>query len=205
MALKYKNTNLEVNGNLKVTSNLTDGTNSISVAEIVNKQDALTAGSGISLENDTVSVDTNVIATKTSVDNISSVIPPSASSVNQLLTIDEGQSLLRPEFIGSVTTASINIPGVSNYNGAEFNLGVNSTELNGLYVFTFGNAMNLIPIYGITSNTQYKISGMINNGDDSFSNVVLSYNYTGQKLQFYCVRNLIPIGYTAYLYKIKLY
>ena len=114
-------------------------------------------------------------------------------------------NILKPEFIGSVTTTSINIPGVSNYNGAEFNLGVNPTELNGLYVFTFGKAMNLIPIYGITSNTQYKISGMINNGDDSFSNVVLSYNYTGQKLQFYCVRNPIPIGYTAYLYKIKLY
>lgn len=34
MALKYKNTNLEVNGNLKVTSNLTDGTNSVTVADL---------------------------------------------------------------------------------------------------------------------------------------------------------------------------
>ena len=48
MALKYKNTNLEVNGNLKatsievngnlkVTSNLTDGTNSVKVANIQDK------------------------------------------------------------------------------------------------------------------------------------------------------------------------
>ena len=77
--------------------------------------------------------------------------------------------------------------------------------MNGLYVFTFGNAMNLIPIYGAQANTQYKISGMINNGDDSFSNVILSYNYTGTKLQFYCVRSTIPTGYTAYLFRIKLF
>ena len=95
MALKYKNTNLEVNGNLKVTSNLTDGTNSISVAEIVNKQDALTAGSGISLENDTVSVDTSVIATQEQVtslsgdiDVIEEKIPSQASAQNQLADKD---------------------------------------------------------------------------------------------------------------------
>lgn len=122
---------------------------------------------------------------------------PSAKAVYDKIT-----GSLTPSSIGSVTTTTITA-GTGNFAGAQFTVG--SSNYNGLYIFTYGNCMILIPLYNPVTGTEYKISAALLNTSSSYDQYVLTYRFTGSMLQIYQKQNVIPTGYTAYLFKVALY
>ena len=115
------------------------------------------------------------------------------------------QSALTPTAVGQATTAS-NI-GSTGYKGAEFTIGTTLANIGGLYIFTYGYCMILLPIYGISTGVEYKVAAAILDEYGSYSNLILTYkwNQSTGKLYVYNKNNKIPTGYTAYLFKVKLY
>jgi len=110
------------------------------------------------------------------------------------------QTALTPGLVGTATTAS----NINGYNGAYFNIG--TTNNGGLYIFTYGNCMVLLPVYGLTVGSEYKVSACLVSASGSYENRVLTYRVTSSgNLQIYQKQNFIPTNYMSYLFKVKLY
>ena len=107
---------------------------------------------------------------------------------------------LTPELIGSSLIVS-NI--VDQFKGVSFN--VNLNDYNGYYFFTYGNCMMSVPIYNLTEGTEYKVAGAMVDINGQYGVKLLTYKYQSGVLYFYQKENYMPLGYTAYLFKIKLY
>ena len=111
------------------------------------------------------------------------------------------QGLMTPTAVGQGQTKS----NVNGYTGATFTIG--TSGYGGLYIFTYGNCMILLPIYGLTANTEYKVAASLVNSYGSYSCKVLTYRYVSSSgtLQIYQKENYIPTGYGCALFKVKLY
>ena len=127
------------------------------------------------------------------------------SSDGTLALTSNVQSAMTPTAVGQATTAS-NI-GSTGFKGAEFTIGTTLANIGGLYIFTYGYCMILLPIYGISSGVEYKVAAAILDEYGSYSNLILTYkwNQSNGKLYVYNKNNKIPTGYGAYLFKVKLY
>lgn len=128
------------------------------------------------------------------------LFPSDESGSKTIATRDWAKRLLTPSAIGITTTSS----NVNGYNGAEFPVGASP---DGLYVFTYGNCMVLLPVAGLVAGTEYKTASvLVGSGDAGFQLKVLTYRLTSENgLQIYQKENFIPTGWTAYLTKIALY
>ena len=107
-------------------------------------------------------------------------------------------NILKPEYIG--TTKSV----VENTKNS-FVFQLKNNDHNGIYLFTYGNCMVLIPIYNLQEGIEYKIAMSIRKADNGVNNVVLTYVVDGNYLVLYNYDNLIPLDYDGYLFRIKLY
>lgn len=116
--------------------------------------------------------------------------------------IDEkDQALLTPILIGS-TKIIANLAG-GNFSGVQFNL---TNNYDGIYIFTYGRAMTFIPIYQLEVGYEYKVSAALCNSGGEYKNKILTYKLTSEnKLQIYQKENYMPVDWTVYLFKIKLY
>lgn len=108
--------------------------------------------------------------------------------------------LLKPTLIGQTLIADN-----AGYNTAVFDINVN--DMNGIYVFTYGNCMIPLVAYGLTSETEYKTSACLVDGSGNYKVKVLTYKYASAlgKMYIYSKENYMPQGWGAALYKIKLY
>jgi len=113
------------------------------------------------------------------------------------------ESVLTPTTIGTFVS-ELGVGG-TEFKGFTFEL--DSEDYNGLYMFTYGNTMILLPVYNLVNGTEYKVSAAILNGEGGYVSRILTYrfNSTNGELYIYQKENLIPIGYTGYLFRIKLY
>lgn len=151
--------------------------------------------------------------------NPSSVIPDetkiSVAQYNNLLQYIASAvgtpDLLKPIFIGEATTTILSIIGEDDpHTGSKFV--VDFADRNGLYIYIYGNCVNLIPVYGVNNTTKYNISACLKSLEGEFSVQVLSYQFERQgahpdKADFKIFSNedIIPIEYESSLYRIKLY
>jgi len=117
-------------------------------------------------------------------------------------TVADINSAMTPTAVGQTTTTYISAIG---YNGAEFTIG--TTGIGGLYIFTYGYCMILLPIYSLSSGVDYKVSAAILDSYGSYNTQVLTYRWDSSsgKLRIFQKNNTIPTGYGAYLFKVKLY
>ena len=122
-------------------------------------------------------------------------------SLTNYATKTYAQNLLKPIAVGTGQTTS----GINNYNGASFNLGLKTLNYNGLYIFTYGNCMILLPVYNLTDGTEYKVSAALVGGGGSYTSKVLTYRLNGRYLQIYNKENYIPTGYGCALFKVALF
>ncbi len=126
---------------------------------------------------------------------------------NTYLTLLAAQGLLTPTLVGQTLTTS----GINGYNGISIGVGLRvlPSDVKGLFIFTYGNCMVLLPIYGLTENTEYKVAAALVNSGGSYATKVLTYRLTlvgkTATLQIYNKENYIPTGYGAAVYKIPLY
>ena len=112
-----------------------------------------------------------------------------------------------PTAIGSATSSS---------NKFTFNLGTTSSSPDlsnggGLGVFTFGNCMNLIPLFNLTSGTTYKTVGtFVYDSGGSVVTTTINYKYTKSSsvntLEIWSgnADRKIVNSYTGYLFLTKL-
>lgn len=122
-------------------------------------------------------------------------------SLTSYATKSYAQGLLTPTAVGTGQTAA----NVNGYNGALFSLGLKTINFNGLYIFTYGNCMVLLPVYNLTDGTEYKVSAALVNSGGSYATKVLTYRINGRYLQVYNKENYIPTGYGCALFKVTLY
>ena len=143
------------------------------------------------------------------------------NSLLAIKTFVEGsiQGALTPELVGTETSGEVTWGDGNTNNGFRFTLaeGIPSSELSsvwGLYIFTYGNCMIMIPLYGAQSSVAYAVSAALVGSGGSYQVKVLRYemlNYDDMhggrdiKLQFFERNDFIPTGYTGYLFKVKLY
>lgn len=93
--------------------------------------------------------------------------------------------------------------GSTGHNGFSFYVG---TDRNGIYTFTYGNCIVQLPIYDLLVNTEYKVAAALVDGDGNYANKVLTYKIdSSNNLLIYQKQDYIPVGWTGYLSKIKLY
>lgn len=112
--------------------------------------------------------------------------------------IEDIPNILKPVFIESSISAL-----VGEYKQFAFDLV--QDDNNGLYLFTYGNCMILLPCYNLLENVEYKVSASLLNGEGQYSVRVLTYKIHANILYIYSKENIIPVGYTGYLFRIKLY
>lgn len=120
-------------------------------------------------------------------------------TMTQLLAVN-----VTPTAIGQVTSAS---------NKFTFNISTtyDLSSGGGLGVFTFGNCMNLIPLFNLTSGTTYKTVGtFVYDSGGSVVTTTLNYKYTKSSstntLEIWSgnADRKIVNGYTGYLFLTKL-
>lgn len=117
---------------------------------------------------------------------------------NKLVEDLDIDNLLKPVLIEKVKIA---IYGSLDKNAAVFNIGNN---IKGVYMFTYGYCMVLIPIYNPVENTVYKIAAALVDGNGNYAVKVLSYYYSNGKLIIFNNEDYMPINWDAYLFRIKL-
>lgn len=117
---------------------------------------------------------------------------------NALVNIIDPDNLLKPVLVENVKIA--NYESLSK-NAAVFNVG---TNIKGVYMFTYGYCMVLIPIYNPTENTVYRIASAIVDSGGNYSVKILSYFYSSGKIVIFNNENLLPANWDAYLFRIKL-
>ena len=125
-----------------------------------------------------------------------------------MLTLSESIADLRtdmenaftPGYIGQATSN----PNTYGYIGFGFNVSGDNTQVNGLYMFTYGNSTVLLPIYNITRDIEYKTAAALLDESGGYRHAVLTYVLTDNGLFIYQKEGIIPRGYTGYLFKIKL-
>ena len=113
------------------------------------------------------------------------------------------QDNLTSKLVGSTTTTTLAIEG-TNYKGAIFDIDQN--DYAGMYTFTYGNCMVILPIKNLTANTSYKIAATLVDSGGNYTVIVLTYRTNGSgKLYIYDKTNYMATGYTAYLFRVKIY
>lgn len=113
------------------------------------------------------------------------------------------QDSMTSKYIGSTTTNLLSIES-NNYKGAVFDIDQN--DYAGIYTFTYGNCMVVLPIKNLTANTSYKIAATLVDGNGNYATKILTYRTNGSgKLYIYDKTNYMATGYTAYLFKVKIY
>ena len=126
-----------------------------------------------------------------------------SSSNDEIATIGNIQLALTPNLVSAPATTQLLMDvDDSNYYGAQFTIG---SDYNGLYIFTYANCMILLSCYNMTDNTKYKTCACLMDQDGSYSNKILTYKKLENTLYIYNKENIIPSGYTAYLFRVKLY
>ena len=91
---------------------------------------------------------------------------------------------------------------VDSYTGATFTIG---SDYQGIYIFTYGNCMIPLILYGMQESVDYKTSAALLNSQGSYQVKVLTYRKEGTTLKIFNKESFIPTGYIAYLFKVKLY
>ena len=135
--------------------------------------------------------------------------------INNMDVVNKGfaTNLLSPSLVGAGTTANITLGDGPSHNGFEIDLGTTSYD-NGLYIFTYGNCMVMLPIYNAQLKTVYHTSATLVNSSGSFAVKDLRYMVYDwgsaeygyhMTLKIWEANDYMPIGYTGYLFKIKLY
>ena len=140
-----------------------------------------------------------------------------------IATTNDIQTALTPTTLPLAPLGYTTESGVEGYNGiiATVALGTSSTTptwasngKNGLYIFTYGNCYVLIPIYNPTLGTEYKVAGTLVDSNGSYTVKTLTYkavvttvtsSVKRLDLKIYQKENIIPTGYTAYIFYIPLY
>lgn len=120
-------------------------------------------------------------------------------SLTNYATKSYAQGLLTPTAVGQTQT----VANVNGYNGASFNIG--TLGFFGLYIFTYGNCMVLLPVYNLTAGTEYKVTAVLVNSAGSYASKVLTYRFYRGFLAIYNKENYIPTGYGCALFKVALY
>lgn len=91
---------------------------------------------------------------------------------------------------------------IDSYTGATFTIG---SDYQGIYIFTYGNCMIPLILYGMQESVDYKTSAALLNSLGSYQVKVLTYRKEGTTLKIFNKESFIPTGYVAYLFKVKLY
>lgn len=123
--------------------------------------------------------------------------------------------LLKPTLVGTATSAANANAGIEegSYKGFVFELPYtnDTSELNGLYLFTFGNCNIMFTLYNLDVSgdpIKYKVAAALyNNTTGAYEVKVLTYAYNdaNQWLCLYSKQNIIPVDWTGYLFRIKLF
>ena len=95
-----------------------------------------------------------------------------------------------------------------HYEAVCFDFNINSSDYNGLYVFTHSYLTMLVPIYNFTDGQTYKFTGPgLQNTQGSVLNLVHNIKRSGNKLYIWSGNSDYPFiaGRTAYLSRVKLY
>ena len=173
-------------GNLYLNGKLSDGTNEISIDQIVNdKQDKVIAGNGISISGNTIS----------------------AVAGAGLIPVLIGQETSKK--VGTTQDEDDII-------GFEFDTTDTPTQGmigNGIYVLTYGKCFIFLPAYNLSVSQDYYITGIMVNEDGSRTTGTYKFmksNNSKMTISIYRyteaqgIYHTIPTGYVGLLYKIPL-